>query len=315
VGALKIHFYKGGEEKILEKSVVALGFFDGVHKGHRAILKKAHELARENSLSFAVFSFFSESEGIKNGTRLYSTEEKARLIEEAGCEELILADFNLLKDVSAEDFAEKILVERLGAKFTVSGEDFRFGKDRRGDSVLLSDVMKRHSARAYFVAEESYLGKKLSTTMIKELLGKGDARLAAQLLGKPFYIKGRVERGLGLGHGLGFPTVNLALHSQAALIKRGVYHSAVEIKGKLYTGLTNVGTCPTFDERSLHTETYILDFDGEIYGDEVRVYFLDYLREERKFRTKDELTEEVRKNIETAKRLQGEIKWQELGIN
>ena len=140
-------------------------------------------------------------------------------------------------------------------------------------------------------------------------------REAAKLLGKPYFLSGKVSHGLGLGKKLGIPTINLALDSERFILPSGVYATATAVDGKLFPSLTNVGVCPTFDERDNHAETFILNFDDDVYNKNVRIYFVEFLRDEKKFSSAEELVMQI--NVDRNKTLElfGDMKWQELGLN
>ena len=286
----------------LPPSVIALGFFDGVHVGHRALLRRAKEEAKELGLGFTVFTFFSESPGLKAGEgRLYSTEEKCELLAALGVDCAIVASFEELSGLSAEEFVKDVLVSRLSCRVAVTGEDFRFGKGASGDTDELSRLMTVCGGRAIRVSDEKIDGSKISTSMIKEMLSSGNVRGARELLGEPYHIDAKVEHGRGVGRTLGIPTVNNSLPTGNDFIAKGVYLSLVKIDGRSYTGLTNIGTCPTFEERPTHAETFILDFSGEIYEKKIRIYLIDYIREERRFSSERELALEIEKNVAFAR--------------
>ena len=145
------------------------------------------------------------------------------------------------------------------------------------------------------------LSRSLSTSLITELLKQGNPRAASELLGEPYFIEGEIIRGDGRGELLGLPTVNISLQNDKSFIKQGVYYTQVLIDEKSYTGLTNIGKCPTFEEREVHTETFILDFSGKVYGKIAKVFLIDYLREEKKFKDKDELTNQIKSDIACVK--------------
>ena len=299
--AMKIYEYTPGL-KISGNRVVALGFFDGVHIGHRALLSAAKEEAKKKAAAFAVFTFFAESPGIKGAkARIYSTEEKLTILESLGAEEIILADFSAVMNISAEDFVRLSLIEDMNAATAVCGKDFRFGKGAEGNTDMLSSIMSSEGKDTLTVGDECLFGRKVSTTAIKEYLFDKDIKKANEMLGEPLFISGTVEHGLGLGKSFGFPTVNTEIPEKEGLIRRGVYISLAEIDGKRYDALTNVGVCPTVSDRSFHAETYVIDQNIELYGRSVRIYLLEFLREEKKFKSKDELIMQIKVDIETAK--------------
>ena len=296
--AIKIYDYTPGVS-LVGKRVIALGFFDGVHLGHREILRRAVIEAQRLSLPSAVFTFFSESNTLKDRKRIYSTKEKLSLISECGIDEIIIADFDAVKSVSAIDFIEKTLVSELGCALALSGRDFRFGKGAAGDTELLSSTLERLGAALLcpdYVIEE---GEKISSSRIKKLLTEGDVKKAGELLGRPYYVKSEVKRGLGLGKLFGFPTVNTEPEDSSVTLRYGVYKCSVMIDEREFSALTNVGTCPTVSERDMHLETYIAGYEGDLYGKEITVNFLDFIRPEQKFDTIEQLKMQIKLDINT----------------
>lgn len=310
---MEIYNFSLNDEKTLDASVVALGLFDGVHRGHRALLSAARTEAKSRGVPFAVFTFISEDSTFKGSSRLYSTKIKIELLEREGADLVILANFTDIADISAESFVKEILIKRLGAHLAVTGNDFRFGKGREGNSQLLEKIMSESGGRCLFVPDETLFGKKISTTLVKELLSQGECSMASELLGTPYFIEGTVERGDGRGKKLGLPTINTPLGQDKDFLRSGVYHSLVKIGENLYTGLTNIGKCPTFQEREIHAETFMLDFSGTIYGEQVRIYLVSYMRDEMRFESPELLVSRIKSDIE---KVRGEkTKWQENGIN
>ncbi len=296
---MKIYKYSPGV-KIPSKRVIALGFFDGVHRGHRAILKATAEEAKRLSLPSAVFTFFSESDGLKGAKRIYGTDEKIRLTEKCGIDEIILASFREVKDITAEDFAKKALISELGCATALCGTDFRFGRGAEGEASLLKRILNEGGANLITPAAVCDGGDKISSSFIKKLLGEGNVRRAAELLGEPYSVLGEIKHGLGLGKNFGFPTVNTEISESEPDMRSGVYKCSVEINGRIYGALTNVGICPTVGKRERHRETYIMDYDDDSYGMNVRISFLDFIREEKKFSSTEELTKQINEDINKA---------------
>lgn len=297
---MKIYEYSENISTDFSAAVIALGLFDGVHKGHRALLSAAKKEAEKLNLPLAVFTFFSESELPKSASRLYSTSVKNELLEKAGVDCVIYSDFKRISNVTAEDFVNDILIKKLKLQLAVTGFDFKFGKGRAGDTKLLSQLVESAGKKCLLIPDEIFSGNKVSTSLIKELLSQGRMNFANELLGEPYFIEGEIIKGDGRGKMLGLPTVNISLQNKPFL-KLGVYRSEVLIGEKSYTGLTNIGNCPTFEEREVHAETFILDFDEKVYGETARISLLDFLREEKKFNTKDELINQVKKDINSVK--------------
>ena len=297
-----------------EERVIALGFFDGVHAAHRRLLQTAKTLAEKKGLCFAVFTFSSESQDIKTKGRLYSTDEKLEIFENLGVDTVILSDFSKISGISAEDFVNGSLLCDMNCKAVVAGYDFRFGKGALGDADLLSRLISKSGAECVIEPEYKISGEKVSTTKIKEFLRDGRPDLAKEFLGAPYFIKSKVKHGLGLGAKLGFPTANSDL-PENTVIKRGVYRTAVAIGNRLYHGITNVGICPTFGERVLHAETYIIDYSDNLYEENLQIFFLGFLREEKRFESKKDLILQINVDKNTAIKENGVLTWQEIGLN
>ena len=295
--------YKHGESHSpLEASCAALGFFDGVHLGHRAVLSDMLHGASEVGLLPLVFTFPSEG-GIKPGARrLFSTEEKLRVLRELGVEVVVLCDFASVAQLTPEEFVRDVLVGAFGVRFAFAGRDFRFGHRAEGDSEALVRLMRAsggdaviHEMRSVLLPDGS--SELASATRIREYLASGRPEFAAALIGEPYSVYSTVVRGDGRGHSLGYPTVNTDLAPDTPL-RHGVYRTRVRIEDRDYVGLTNVGRCPTFGERAVHAETFIIGFSGDVYGSDVSIAFLEYLREERSFASAEELGAEIKRNIE-----------------
>ena len=290
-----VHDYKDGK-RLTGKRVIALGFFDGVHKGHREILSAARREADRLSLPCSVFTFRSEGADFK-GDKIYSTENKLLLLESIGIDEVILADFEKLKEISAEDFVERILIAELGCKTALCGEDFRFGKGALGGVSLLKKMSEKLGLGLIIHGEVQADGEKISSSRIKKLLSEGNVKKAAELMGEPFFSVGEVKRGLGLGKSFGFPTVNTEIEDREVSLLSGVYKCSCEVNGKTYNALTNVGVCPTVGERKKHMETYILGCNEELYGKKIKIKFLDFVRKEKKFESAEQLIMQIKLDI------------------
>ncbi|MBR5817289.1 MAG: riboflavin biosynthesis protein RibF [Clostridia bacterium] len=281
--------------------VSAIGFFDGVHVGHRELFRTAREIANEKGLIFTVFTFISECENIKKVGRLYSTEEKLKLIAELGADEVVLTDFDEIKDLSPADFVEELLIKNLNTVCAVTGKDFRFGKGAVGTADTLSSIMIESGRATVTVDDVVQNGVKVSTTEIKKRLAEGDVRGANEMLGTPYRISAEVMRGRGVGSSLGTPTVNLPIREQSVL-KRGVYYTVAVTDGTKYPSITNVGTCPTYGGIDSHSETHIIGFDGNLYGKNISIIFYDFLREEIAFESEKELKMQINIDINRVKK-------------
>lgn len=307
-----------GKKYDLPELTLALGFFDGVHIGHRELLRRAANKARELSLPLGVFTFPSECPSLKaTQSRIYSTEEKLRLLEPLGADYVILADFDSISELDPADFVTRVLISDLNCRIAALGYNFRFGKNAAGDAKLMSSLMQENGRACLTVEEQKYQGGALSASAVRDALFAKDVRRAAQMLGIPYHLTGSVEHGLGLGRILGFPTINTALPENLPL-RSGVYRTAVPVDGKIHSALTNIGSCPTMGQRTLHAETMLLDFSGDLYGKRLTIYFLDFIRDEESFPSPTELSEQIERDKELVKKSNTEIEditWQETGLN
>ena len=296
--------------------VTALGFFDGLHVAHRTLIGEAIKLAKSESIPSVVLTFSADDVSYKSDkTRLFTDEEKFAELSAMGVDLTVVFDFSLIKDLSADEFVEKILADLLNTKTALCGYNFRYGKNATGTSLSLKNKMKSLGRHAVILPEYTKNKETVSSSEIRDLLYRKKIREATDLLGKPFFIDGKVSHGLGLGKKLGIPTVNIDSSGGKLELPHGVYLTAAEISGRLYTSITNVGICPTFDERETHSETFIFDFGEEVYDENIRIYYIDFIREEIKFPSQKELIMQINIDINRAKELAKEIKWQEIGLS
>ena len=283
---------------------IALGFFDGVHLGHRAVIESC---AADSGENMSVVLTFRESPAKALGRiappLLSDNARKARLMEELGVDELIFADFHAVKDMAPAEFVQKALAEKLNAKRVYCGFNYRFGRRGAGDIAALEKLCGERGI-AVCVKEPVILdGEQVSSSLIRELIANGAIERANRLLGCRYAIEGRIERGNHLGAGMGFPTVNLPIPDGTAVPRFGVYASDVVIDGAQYRGATNIGVHPTVGENDKPLcETFLLDFDGEeLYGKRVRCELKAFIRPERRFNSAEELTEQIRMDCEKCK--------------
>jgi riboflavin kinase/FMN adenylyltransferase len=283
-------------------ATVAIGNFDGVHLGHQALLKHAKTL--DAQLGVLVFEPHPQEFFKPGGERFRLTpfRAKARLLERFGVDVLYALHFDAaLAVLSAEDFVARVLVQGLGVKHIVVGQDFQFGKGRAGNIELLNT---RGRERGFAVSTFDLVGAgpeaKISSTRIREALREGKPEVAAKLLGHAWTVEGRVEQGDKRGRTIGFPTANVSLEGylEPAL---GVYAVRVEIAGKTYNGVANFGRRPTFDKKDVLLEVHIFDFEGDLYGQQIVVAFVSFLRHEMKVPGLDALKTQITKDSERAR--------------
>ena len=290
----------------LEGAVVAIGNFDGVHRGHRAVIARAKALAQKLGRPCAVLTFEPHPADYFGGGaqifRLTSREAKAHRLAELGLDGMIVLSFNSgLATLSADDFLNEILVRRLGAGAVVVGYDFHFGARRSGTPAYLLEAGPKRGLIVEIVekvvADEEGSIAAVSSTATREALMLGDVRGAAALLGHPWSLTGPVIHGAKLGRQLGFPTANLAVDPSCRL-RHAIYAVEVAIegqrlKGQRLKGVASFGRRPTIDNGPPLLEVYIFDFDADIYGKEIEVFFIDFLRPELKFDSLEALVAQI----------------------
>ena len=311
---MKIEYSYGTQIKNFGECVMAIGFFDGVHIAHRELILTAKAEAERLSLPVGVFTFKDNAQIKRRCDRIYGDEEKESILSSLGVDFTVLADFSSLKNLERDDFINEVLIRDFGCRLAVVGYNFKFGKGALGDAEYLKNKLVKLGRDCVIKSEVRSLGRTVSSSYIKELISSGSISEANRLLGIPYSISSIVEHGDGRGRTLGFPTLNSALSSENLILKRGVYRSAIDIDGRLIFAVTNVGTCPTFSERATHLESFLIDFDEDLYGKSVRIYFLDFLREERKFSDAESLKKQIKVDINTSIKKNEEEKWQALGL-
>lgn len=287
---------KGLDFKI-ENSAVSLGKFDGFHRGHRLLLDRILEPPK---LYATVFTF----DGILNGKQIYLEEEKRSLLERLGVEREVLFPFSeKTRSMTPETFIREMLVERMDAKLICVGEDFHFGKDRRGDVDMLSKYAPQYGYELCVFPKIKEDGEVISSTRIRGELAQGRIEKANRLLGDPYFVRGEVVHGNALGRTIGMPTANLLPGEQKLLPAYGVYATRVEADGKVYGGVTNVGVKPTIGADRANVETTLLHFDGNLYGKQITVYFLEFLRPEQRFDSLEELKAQMSRDRAKAEKI------------
>jgi len=286
-------------------TAVALGYFDGIHIGHRAVLEKALDVAEEKDLVPVVMLFDIHPRKLVSGVvppMLMSEEQKRDSLIEMGFR---VVDFNFRESVnlSPEEFSEKVLLRQLGAEFVSCGYDYRYGKGGKGNAATLKESLGRNGVEVFTVEAVELMGEVVSSTKIRTLISEGEIEKANKMLGKEFSYHILVEKGDGIGHEIGTPTINQYFPEDFIVPKYGVYASRVKIEGEFYPSVTNVGVRPTVGGTSLRSETCIFDFSENLYGKKVEVYLIKYLREERKFSSVDELKKAIASDIENARKI------------
>jgi riboflavin kinase/FMN adenylyltransferase len=293
---------------IARPTVLTLGVFDGLHLGHQLIMRTVVERARALNAVPTVITFDPHPRAVLHPESapplLQTFDQKIEAFGVLGIEQAIVVRFNrAFAQIEAEDFLRDVVRDRLHAIEVYLGRGFAFGRNREGNIALLRKVSEQLGFHADEVPEVRLRGQRISSSRVREMLAQGRVNLARRMLGRPYGVEGRVVRGEQRGRSLGFPTANL--RPQNRVIPRGgVYVTATLIEGAWRRSVTNVGTRPTFKDETAapSIETYVMGWDGDLYGDVVRVRFLHRLRDERKFASIEELKEQIARDRDRASR-------------
>ena len=277
------------------RTAVALGNFDGMHVGHMAVLEAAKSFESEGLLPVAVLFDEHSLKAItgKAPAMLMTVTERNRIINENGLRIETLV-FNEIRDLSPSAFVEKILVGRLGAAAVCCGYNYRFGKGASGTAQTMSEICGRLGLKCRVSGEVDVDRCAVSSTKIRGFIENGEIEKANKMLGRPFGFSSRVIDGDKRGRVLGFPTINQIIPEELAMPRFGVYQSVVTVNGEKYKGVTNVGRRPTVGTEKILSETHILDFDRDIYGENVDVRLIKFIRPEKKFSSFDELARQIK---------------------
>lgn len=278
-------------DEIKEETVVALGDFDGVHKAHKILMRETVKVAQETGLISTVYVFDRNN---KRGKILTSQELKEKLIFCEGIEIIAIQETNdSFFATSCEMFVKDIIKDRLNAKAVVVGRNYTFGKGGKGTSETLKDLCRENGIEIHIVEDVTDKNEIISSSRIRKLLNEGKIEEVNLLLGYNYIIKGVVKKGKQLGRTLGFPTANIYPEKEMALPKFGVYLAEVELPGEKRKALVNVGIRPTVNGKEPSVEAYIKGIDRELYGEEIQISFLRFIRGEKKFESLDELKKQM----------------------
>ena len=308
-------FFDTTDVMIESPTVVAIGKFDGEHKGHKKVFSVMHEIAERKGLKTAVFTFQTPPAALVTGSvrpQIMTNGERRERLRNEGIDFIVEYPFTQeIMSLSGEDFVREVLIGKMNMRAIVAGPDCAFGHKRSGNAALLRRLGPIYGFETCIIEKEKTRGVDISSTLIRGLLEEGDVAEANRLLGAPYMIEGIVERGNQLGgRVLGFPTINVYPPCGKLLPKSGVYATEVEIldgstAGTVYRGLTNVGVNPSVKEDSLshrvRIESYLLDFTGDLYGRQVRILFYGFVRPEKTFSSMEDLKVQIAADLRTVR--------------
>jgi riboflavin kinase/FMN adenylyltransferase len=290
-------------DSLSTNTVIAIGNFDGVHLGHQKILQFLAKKAAELDLVSLVLTFSPHPEKILSDARikmLQTLDQRLEEIEKFGIQTVLVVSFDeKFSSLSSREFVQKIVVNVLRAKVVIVGENFQFGKNREGDTPFLDRMASRYNFQVFSIPSVKKENRTVSSSAIRSLLQEGKIEDANLLLGRSYQIDGKVTRGKSIGKSLGFPTANIQTENE--IVPQGVFITSAAINTKILPSLTNVGVCPTFSQQETNIESYIINFDQDLYGEKIKIDFLKKIRDEMKFTTPKELSSQINKDLEAAK--------------
>ena len=278
------------ENANLNNTAVALGKFQGLHKGHMLLIEEVLRLSYEEDLNSVVFTIDMPQEKAIN-----LPVERYHILEDCGIDYNVSCEFSKeFASMSPREFVENILINKLDAKYVVVGTDFRFGNKRAGDVSLLKSYGEEYGFFVVAIDKLAIDDIIVSSTYIRELISVGNMKAVSRYMGRDYFIKGKVMRGKQLGRTIGFPTANIIPDSSKLLPPFGAYYTEVEVDGSIYKAITNVGNNPTIDENNhITVEANIIEFSDDIYDKEITIYFKDFVRGEMKFTDIEELKKQL----------------------
>jgi riboflavin kinase/FMN adenylyltransferase len=283
-------------------SVIAVGNFDGFHRGHRKLVQTLETIARERNLLSMILTFFPNPKVYfnKDLNLISSDEQKKQILEELEVDDVLFLNFDEILNMSGEAFVKDVLIDQFHMKFIVMGENFRFGKNRESGVESLKEMAEKFGFEWTVVTPVILDGTIISSALIRKKLGKAQIRESNRMLGRLYYIDGVVIEGDKIGRELGFPTINIETENE--ILPEGVFKTSSEIDGKMHDSITYIGTSPTLlPGKVKKVETHILGFEKSIYGKKVRVYFEKKLRGEMTFGSKTKLIDQIKKDIQRLK--------------
>lgn len=292
-------------EVISSPTVVALGFFDGVHLGHASLISKAKELA-VNGVKSVVYTFDKHPSAFFGNKVPMITpgDDRISVLKSFQTDYVYVQEITPeFLNISPEDFVCEILIKKLGAVHIISGENYTFGKNKSGNTEILKKLCDVYGIKYTVLPFCTDNGDIISSSLVRSLLSEGNIERANRILGRPFEISGEVVHCRNVGHTLGFPTANILPRNDAQLPLPGVYATNTVIKGKRFPSVTNVGSAPTFSENKMIIESHILDFDKDIYSEEIRIAFLKLIRKQQKFSSAHQLAEQLNKDCITRRKI------------
>lgn len=291
-----------------QKVNITIGNFDGIHLGHHDFLTEIKNQGLKNNARFVVITFIPHpSQALKgqSGFLINTYEERRELLKNEGVDFLLEVDFTRdFSSLSPEKFIDNYICAFPEVACVFLGHDFSFGANRAGDYSVAQKIFSQKNIQLKLQHQFKLKNGAVSSTEVRAALSNGDVERAKELLGRNYFLSGRVIKGQGRGRQIGFPTANLGYERDLILPSKGVYLTQTKIHDLVYLSVTNIGANPTFNsENEIHVETHILNFTRDIYGDEIQVFFFKKIRDEKKFQTVNELIAQIKLDVESAEKM------------
>lgn len=298
--------------ELFQESIVTVGVFDGLHIGHQAVIHHLLTQSEKFNLASVVLTFdppplaFLAPE--KCPPALTTLPKKIEILERLGVDAVIFARFDsYLQQMSPDTFVQQVLLQRLHARRVIIGYDWQFGKGRSGNAAALKQLGKQYQFGVMIVGPIQLHGVPVHSTRVREAIASSNLDIVSELLGRQYSITGEIVRGEGRGRQIGFPTANIDAGNQM-LPPSGVYAIQAKLEGCMFDGVTNMGTRPTFDGEKFQIETHLFDFEKIVYGKKIEIFFIEKIRDERKFSNPETLIDQIKQDVVQAKAILSQMK-------
>lgn len=283
-------------------SFVTIGNFDGIHKGHVKLIEKTVEEAKNKGYKSVVFTFenhpmrYFRTNSVKN---IITNDEKIKILKSLGVDIILMIPFDeYMTKISTVEFVKNILIDKLSCKKIIVGHDFTFARNKEGNCVILKELGKLYNMEVEIIEPIKIDNIRVSSSHIRKLIELGNVYDIKKFLGRNYFLQGEVIHARKIGRTIGFPTANLEVDENLIVPKNGIYAVKVYLKNREFYGATNIGYNPTVNGKTLSIETHILDFEEDIYGDTIKIEFLNRIRDEKKFNSLDELKAQLKQDVD-----------------
>jgi riboflavin kinase/FMN adenylyltransferase len=309
---LQIYYDLETPSELLQESIVTVGVFDGLHIGHQAVIQQVLTQSEKFNLASLVLTFDPPPLAFLAPERcppaLTTLSKKIEILDQLGVDGVVFARFDAyLQQMSPDAFVQQVLLQRLHAKQVIIGYDWQFGKGRSGNAEALRQLGDQYQFSVMIVGPVQLHGMPVHSTRVREAIAGGNLNLVSDLLGRRYSIMGEIVQGDGRGRQIGFPTANIDAGNQM-LPPSGVYAIQVKLEGRMLNGVMNMGTRPTFDGEEFQIETHLFDFEQMVYGKKMEIFFIEKIRDERRFPNPEILVNQIKQDVATAKAILNQMK-------